>query len=337
MLRISTDILSGVADDSKRVSPRAGRLTDHVTIGVLSGLIHRDVVDDVIRESGKREARTRLLPAHVVVYYVLALNLFFGQAYEEVMRQLVGGLQFLGNWRDNWTVPSTAAISQARTRLGEQGEQPLKLLFERIAVPMARAGTRGAWFHELRVMAIDGLVSMCRTPQKTWTPSAARATPTRPAPSPKSGWSRWASAAPTASVLLAILPVVMANASRLTPSTPPDRPERGEVEHAGQPGDPRAALLPATPIGAQARPGPRLKLSIVGPDRQLGDPAWSSPPVARVVPAEAFVASEVVLKVVPAVVPDPRGVSEARRRPRRPGSLGGRERRAPGPTLSHPA
>jgi hypothetical protein len=122
---------------------------------VLTGLIHRDIVDDVIRECGKREKRTRLLPAHVVMYYVLALNLFFGQAYEEVLRQLVNGLKFLGNWRGNWEIPSTSAISQARTRLGEA---PMKLLFERIAVPMARAGARGAWFRGLRVMAIDGLV-----------------------------------------------------------------------------------------------------------------------------------------------------------------------------------
>jgi Insertion element 4 transposase N-terminal/Transposase DDE domain len=118
-------------------------------------VIHRDVIDDVIRETGKREERSRLLPAHVVVYYVLALNLFFSEAYEEVMRQLVNGLRFLGNWRDNWKIPTTSAISQARMRLGEA---PLKLLFERIAVPMARPGTRGAWFHGLRVMAIDGLV-----------------------------------------------------------------------------------------------------------------------------------------------------------------------------------
>ncbi|MDQ2884452.1 MAG: IS4 family transposase [Actinomycetota bacterium] len=130
-------------------------MTDHIAIGVLSGLIHRDIVDDVINECGKREQRSRLLPAHVVVYYVLALNLFFGEAYEEVMRQLVNGLWFLGNWRDNWKVPTTSALSQARTRLGEA---PMKLLFERIAVPMARAGTRGAWCAGLRVMAIDGLV-----------------------------------------------------------------------------------------------------------------------------------------------------------------------------------
>lgn len=130
-------------------------MTDHIAIGVLGSLIHRDIVDDVINKCGKREQRSRLLPAHVVVYYVLGLNLFFGEAYEEVMRQLVNGLRFLGNWRDGWKVPSTSALSQARTRLGEA---PMKLLFERIAVPMARAGTRGAWFAGLRVMAIDGLV-----------------------------------------------------------------------------------------------------------------------------------------------------------------------------------
>ena len=122
---------------------------------MLTGLIHRDIVDDVIRECGKREKRSRLLPAHVVMYYVLALNLFFGEAYDEVMRQLVNGLRFLGNWREGWVVPSTSAISQARTRLGEA---PMRLLFERIAVPMAVAGTRGAWLRGLRVMAIDGLV-----------------------------------------------------------------------------------------------------------------------------------------------------------------------------------
>jgi hypothetical protein len=144
-----------VAKNSGASRLESGRLTDHVTLGVLSSVIHRDVIDDAIRETGKREERSRLLPAHVVVYYVLALNLFFGEAYEEVMRQLVNGLRFLGNWRDNWKIPTTSAISQARTRLGEA---PLKLLFQRIAVPMARPGTRGAWFHGLHVMAIDGVV-----------------------------------------------------------------------------------------------------------------------------------------------------------------------------------
>src|SRR4051794_41784838 len=95
-------------------TPVSGRLTDHLAIGVLTGLIHRDIVDDVIRECGKREKRSRLLPAHGVVYYVLALNLFFGEAYEEVMRQLVNGLRFLGNWRGKWERAAASAGSPGR-------------------------------------------------------------------------------------------------------------------------------------------------------------------------------------------------------------------------------
>lgn len=105
--------------------------------------------------TGRREKRSRLLPSHVVVYYVLALALFFGESYEEVMRRLVGGLQFLHNWSGSWNVPTSSAISQARARLGDE---PLEELFHRVAVPMARPGTRGAWFRSWRIMAIDGVI-----------------------------------------------------------------------------------------------------------------------------------------------------------------------------------
>ncbi|WP_051110300.1 IS4 family transposase [Gordonia polyisoprenivorans] len=134
---------------------RSERLTDVLGIGVLTRLFQRDLVDEVIASCGRTETRVRLLPARVVLYYVLALALFYGDAYEEVMRRLTHGLQRLGNWDDRWTVPSSSAISQARTRLGYQ---PLQELFERTAVPCARPGTRGAWYRGYRIMAIDGVV-----------------------------------------------------------------------------------------------------------------------------------------------------------------------------------
>jgi len=135
--------------------PGQVRLTDRIGIGVLTRLLPRDLVDEVIAEAGRREQRRRLLPARVVVYYVLALCLFFGEGYEEVMRRLVGGLQFMRSWGAEWTVPTTGAICQARQRLGAE---PLRLLFDRVAVPMARAGTPGAWLAGRRLMAIDGFV-----------------------------------------------------------------------------------------------------------------------------------------------------------------------------------
>ena len=120
------------------------RFGDGISIGVLTRIFHRDLVDEVLAETRSVEQRSRLLPARVVVYYVLALCLFAEDAYEEVMRKLVNGLSFLGTWSDDWRVPTSSAISQARTRLGAA---PLAALFDRVAVPIARPGTRGAWLH----------------------------------------------------------------------------------------------------------------------------------------------------------------------------------------------
>ena len=104
-------------------------------------------------ECGRLEQRSRLLPARVVVYFVLAMCLFSGQGYEEVMRLLVGGLEWMSRWRRAWTVPSTAAIAKARARLGAE---PLRALFEATVRPLATDATRGAWYRGLRLVAMDG-------------------------------------------------------------------------------------------------------------------------------------------------------------------------------------
>ncbi|RXS64592.1 IS4 family transposase, partial [Streptomyces sp. TM32] len=84
----------GGVRDSSAVSGM--RLTDRVGIGVLTRLVDRDLVDEVLAGTGRPERWSRLLPARVVVYYVMALCLFFGESYEEVIRLLVNGLRFLG-------------------------------------------------------------------------------------------------------------------------------------------------------------------------------------------------------------------------------------------------
>jgi hypothetical protein len=131
------------------------RLTDAIGVGVLTRLLDRDLVDEVIVAADRREKRVRLLPARVVVYYVLALCLFFGDSYEEVMRKLSHGLRAVGSWRKEWTLPTVGAISKARMRLGEE---PLRLLFELVAVPMAKRSTPGAWLRRFRIMAVDGVI-----------------------------------------------------------------------------------------------------------------------------------------------------------------------------------
>ena len=135
-------------------APDTRKLTDVLGIGVLTRTFNRDLVDEILQSTGHKEKRSRLLPARVMVYYVLALALFYSEGYEEVMRRLIGGLQSLRSWRGEWAVPSTSAISQARRRLGEE---PLHELFRRVAVPLAKPGSRGSWYRKWRVMAIDGV------------------------------------------------------------------------------------------------------------------------------------------------------------------------------------
>lgn len=130
-----------------------GRLTDRIGVGVLTRVVPRDLVNEVLAETRRREKRSRLLPAHVVVYFVMAMAVF-RDGYEEVMRRLTGGLQFMRAWSQDWSVPTTGAISQARERLGEA---PVKLLFERVAAPLAAPGAPGAWLGHRRLMAIDGV------------------------------------------------------------------------------------------------------------------------------------------------------------------------------------
>jgi hypothetical protein len=131
------------------------RLTDRISLGVLADVVPRDIIEDVLNETGKRERRTRLLPAHVVVRFCQAMCLFFDDDYEEVMRKLVGSLQGMRSWSDSWHVPTTSAITQARQRLGVE---PMRELFERVAVPVAEYGTAGAWLNGRRLMAVDGFV-----------------------------------------------------------------------------------------------------------------------------------------------------------------------------------
>ncbi|MFJ2811881.1 IS4 family transposase [Kitasatospora sp. NPDC087271] len=131
-------------------APASERISDRIAIGVLTRAFPPGLVDEVIAETGRGEKRSRLLPARVVVYFVLAMCLFFGQGYEEVARLLGEGL---GDGRRSWRVPTTAAIGRARRRLGVE---PLKVLFARVCRPLAVPETTGAWYRRWRVVAVDG-------------------------------------------------------------------------------------------------------------------------------------------------------------------------------------
>jgi transposase IS4-like protein/DDE family transposase len=128
-------------------------LTDAVGIGTLTRLVPRELVDEVVVSLGRKELRKNKLPARVMVYFVMAMALFYGDGYEEVMRKLAAGLQYLGTWRREWTMPSPGGLCQARQRLGPD---VMRELYERLSAPCAMRSTAGAWLAGRRLMALDG-------------------------------------------------------------------------------------------------------------------------------------------------------------------------------------
>jgi Insertion element 4 transposase N-terminal len=139
--------------------PSPPPITDRIALGALTHTFPPELVDRVIGQTGRAEQRRRLLPARVAVYFVLALALYGQAAYEEVLRCLVEGLGWAQQARRGrrswpwWHVPGAAALVEARTRLGPE---PLRVLFEQAARPLATTATRGAWYRHWRVMVVDG-------------------------------------------------------------------------------------------------------------------------------------------------------------------------------------
>src|SRR5260370_22160628 len=99
------------------------RLADRIGIGVLAKVFPPELVDRVVDQAGVREQRARTLPARVVVYYLLAMVLFFQSGYGEVWNRLVAGLDWARRFRVRLSAgmqPTAAAITYARQRLGWQ-------------------------------------------------------------------------------------------------------------------------------------------------------------------------------------------------------------------------
>src|SRR5690242_17900988 len=135
--------------------PNGARVSDFVTLGVLTTTVPAELIDGVLQETGRQSQRYRLLPAPLVVYYVMALALYAQASYGEVLRCLLEGVRWLclGGADAAVAAVDKSAITKARTRLGPA---PLKQLFERVARPFAKAETAGAWYRGHRLVSLDG-------------------------------------------------------------------------------------------------------------------------------------------------------------------------------------
>src|SRR3954467_1917009 len=133
--------------------PKGTRISDYVTLGVLTTTVPGELIDAVLSDTGKQSRRYRQLPARLVVYSVMALVLFAQASYGEVLRCLLEGVRWLHLKGESTALAGKSALTKARIRLGVA---PLKELYERVARPLAEPGLAGAFYRGLRLVSLDG-------------------------------------------------------------------------------------------------------------------------------------------------------------------------------------
>ncbi|MEU2776624.1 transposase domain-containing protein [Streptomyces sp. NPDC007162] len=121
-------------------------------LGLLTWVYPSGLVDRAVAACGRAEQRRRLLPARLMVYFVLGLALLSPAPYLDVMRHLVEGLRGQG-LLGGWHVPAKSSLFRARQRLGPE---PLRVLLTTTAKPMDTESTPGAFWRGLRLLAVDG-------------------------------------------------------------------------------------------------------------------------------------------------------------------------------------
>lgn len=133
--------------------PAGSRITDYISLGVIAKSFPLSRVQALLAATNRSSIRQRDLPAPVVMYYVIALALYMGSSYREVLRCLLEGVQWLFGPSVRIKVAGKSGISQARTRLGWE---VVRQLHDEVVRPIADPASKGAWYAGLRLVSLDG-------------------------------------------------------------------------------------------------------------------------------------------------------------------------------------
>ncbi|MEK2475791.1 transposase domain-containing protein [Streptomyces noursei] len=157
-------------------------------LGELTQVVDFALVDAVLTETRAVQRRVRLLPARVVVYFVLALALFEDCGYRAVWDELTAGLAGVPLVR-----PHTSSLSRACRRLAAA---PLRALFEALAGAVAWRGGPGADWRGMRTVAFDGTGLQLPDREPVTTRFPKRRASSASSATRCSGSSRWSRPAP---------------------------------------------------------------------------------------------------------------------------------------------
>ena len=119
----------------------AGKFSSALGLDALSRVVPAQTIRAVLAAEGDPGRRERKLTMTVVVFLVIAMNLYAELSLGQVLSKLAQGLRYI--WPDpDYALAGDAALSYQRYQLGAR---TLVALFHRFCRPLATARTQGAF------------------------------------------------------------------------------------------------------------------------------------------------------------------------------------------------
>ena len=129
-----------------------GKICQHLDSGWLHEALPVESIEELLDTFQLWETREKRLNMVAMVYWLIALHLYPTLSQRRVYSKLVSAQRTV---RDDVAeqVPSKSAFSYRREQLGSE---IMEELFEQFARPQATPQTPGAFWHGMRLMALDG-------------------------------------------------------------------------------------------------------------------------------------------------------------------------------------
>src|SRR5579862_5846875 len=102
---------------SEAALPGGVRLSDLMSVMLLAKVFPAERVNAILEQTRRSSQRERLLPATMMVYYVMALALFMQVSYQEILRLVFEAFNWSAPLTDRVQIAAKSAIAKARDRL----------------------------------------------------------------------------------------------------------------------------------------------------------------------------------------------------------------------------
>jgi transposase IS4-like protein/DDE family transposase len=138
----------------------------HVPFPILEEIYPRELLEQVLNETGRWEQRERKLTHLFMVYVLIAWTILPLTALKQVCSQITSALRWLSR-QPAAKLPGASALCYRRKTLGVS---PLRLLMRHACQPLCQPKTPGAFLFDRRLISVDSkLFDVCDSQENDWT------------------------------------------------------------------------------------------------------------------------------------------------------------------------